>query len=197
MPRTSHAVRVGRQRLADRRRRRRPALDERIRALGEPAGVVQLARPAQAATAQPVAERLGVRLYVTPFADVTEAPFVACPLCAGSGGRSRSGSPTSGSSCRRRAWAASATSGRRTSRSASIRCSGSSRRSTRSAGLEPEHVLFGHGAGYHGSDAPREAAGSSGHLAPPAAEGATSRLSGAAARSRSSPRARSARRRAP
>jgi hypothetical protein len=49
-------------------------IDERIRALGEPRGVVQLLdRHARDCAA--VAERLGVPLHVTPFAGVAGAPF--------------------------------------------------------------------------------------------------------------------------
>jgi hypothetical protein len=49
-------------------------LDERVRTLGEPAGVVQLL-DRHDRDCRAVAARLGVPLHVTPFAGVREAPF--------------------------------------------------------------------------------------------------------------------------
>jgi hypothetical protein len=49
-------------------------VDERIRALGEPAGVVQLL-DRHRRDCRAVAERFGVPLHVTPFGDVEGAPF--------------------------------------------------------------------------------------------------------------------------
>lgn len=54
-------------------------LDERIAALGEPAGVVQLLDRHERDCAA-VATRLGVPLHVTPFAEVPDAPFVPLPV---------------------------------------------------------------------------------------------------------------------
>jgi hypothetical protein len=51
-------------------------IDERIRALGEPAGVVQLL-DRHNRDCRAVADRLGVPLHVTPFAGVDGAPFEA------------------------------------------------------------------------------------------------------------------------
>jgi hypothetical protein len=49
-------------------------IDERIRGLGEPAGVLQLL-DRHNRDCRTVAERLGVPLHVTPFAGVGDAPF--------------------------------------------------------------------------------------------------------------------------
>jgi hypothetical protein len=49
-------------------------LDERVRALGEPAGVVQLL-DRHSRDCRAVAERFQVPLHVTPFTGVAEAPF--------------------------------------------------------------------------------------------------------------------------
>jgi hypothetical protein len=49
-------------------------IDERIRTLGEPAGVVQLL-DRHNRDCRPVGERLGVPVHVTPFAGVDGAPF--------------------------------------------------------------------------------------------------------------------------
>jgi hypothetical protein len=49
-------------------------IDERIRALGEPAGVVQLL-DRHKRDCRTLAQRLGVPLHVTPFAGVEDAPF--------------------------------------------------------------------------------------------------------------------------
>jgi hypothetical protein len=74
LPRTSHAVRSGgRVWLTD--VVDGEGLDERIRELGQPAGVVQLLdRHGRDCAA--VAKRLGVPLHVTPFTDMPSAPFV-------------------------------------------------------------------------------------------------------------------------
>jgi hypothetical protein len=74
LQRTSHAVRSGgRVWLTD--VIDGDGVDERIRALGEPAGVVQLLdRHGRDCAA--VAKRLGVPLHVTPFTDMPAAPFV-------------------------------------------------------------------------------------------------------------------------
>jgi hypothetical protein len=50
------------------------AVDERVRALGDPAGVVQLL-DRHKRDCEPVARRLGVPLHSTPFAGVAGAPF--------------------------------------------------------------------------------------------------------------------------
>jgi hypothetical protein len=73
--RTSHAVAAGgRVWIVD------PVdgegLDERVRALGEPAGVVQLL-DRHNRDCRTVAQRLGVPLHVTPFGGVPGAPFEA------------------------------------------------------------------------------------------------------------------------
>jgi hypothetical protein len=152
--RTSHAVRVGGSvwvfDAVD-----GPGVDERIRSLGEPAGVVQLVDRHKRDNAQ-VAERLGVPLHVTPFTDVPGAPFVVLPLV------------------RRRVWREVAV----WFAAEKILVAGDALGNlgyfrTRDepfgvhpllrlfppqralGGLEPEHILFGHGAGYHGPDAPR------------------------------------------
>jgi hypothetical protein len=49
-------------------------LDDRVRALGEPAGVVQLL-DRHSRDCRAIAERFGVPLHVTPFAGVPDAPF--------------------------------------------------------------------------------------------------------------------------
>jgi hypothetical protein len=49
-------------------------IDERIRALGEPAGVVQLL-DRHSRDCEVVARRLGIPLHVTPFDGVSRAPF--------------------------------------------------------------------------------------------------------------------------
>jgi hypothetical protein len=54
-------------------------VDERIRALGEPAAVVQLLDRHKRHCAV-VAERLGIPLYVTPFDGVPGAPFEVIPV---------------------------------------------------------------------------------------------------------------------
>ena len=128
-------------------------LDERVAGLGEPAAVVQLIDRHKRDCAV-VAERLGVPLHVTPFAPLEGVPFVAFPIV------------------RRRFWREVAlwfaderalVCADALGSLAYFRAPGESfgvhpalrvfppRRSL--AGLEPEHVLFGHGAGFHGAEA--------------------------------------------
>jgi hypothetical protein len=151
LQRTSHALRVGEgvwlTDVVD-----GPGLDERIRALGEPVGVVQLIDRHKRDCAA-VAERLGVALHVTPFTEVPGAPFVVLPLV------------------RRRLWREIAlwfpaerilVCGDALGSLDYFRAPGEPfgvhpvmrlfppRRAL--GGLEPEHVLFGHGEGVHGSE---------------------------------------------
>jgi hypothetical protein len=71
--RTSHAVvSAGRVWIVD--ALDGPGIDERIRALGEPAGVIQLL-DRHRRDCRTVAERLAVPLHVLPFAGVADAPF--------------------------------------------------------------------------------------------------------------------------
>lgn len=56
-----------------------PGIDERIRALGEPAAVVQLLDRHGRDNAA-VAKRLGVPLHATPLVDIPGAPFVVLPI---------------------------------------------------------------------------------------------------------------------
>ena len=154
LARTSHAVvagdRVWLTDVVD-----GPGLDERISALGSPAAVIQLLdRHGRDNTA--VAERLGVPLYKTPLADIEGAPFAVLPIskwrfwreiavwfaeervlaCAdalGSIGYFRAQEEPFGVHPLLRLFPP--------------------RRAL--ADLEPEHLLFGHGPGFHGADAPR------------------------------------------
>lgn len=151
LTRTSHAVAVeGRVWVTD------PVdgegIDERIRALGEPAAVVQLLdRHARDSAA--VAERLGVPLHSVPFDGVPGAPFEVRPIV------------------RRKRWqevalwfpaerilvsadalgSLSYFSGRREPFGVHpfLRLFPPKRAL---GGLEPSHLLFGHGEGYHGED---------------------------------------------
>ena len=131
-----------------------PGLDERIAALGPPAAVIQLLdRHARDNAA--VAERLGVPLHETPMTDLESAPFVVLPIvkrrfwreialwfaeerilvCAdalGSLGYFRAGDEPFGVHPFLRLVPPK-----------------------KLAALEPEHVLFGHGPGFHGSEAPQ------------------------------------------
>ena len=128
-------------------------IDERIRALGEPAGVVQLIDRHKRDCAA-VAERLGVALHLTPFTDVPGAPFVVLPIA------------------RRMFWREIAlwwpeqrilVCGDALGSLGYFRARGEPfgvhpllrlappRRAL--GGLEPEHILFGHGEGVHGSEA--------------------------------------------
>ena len=151
LTRTSHAVAVdGRVWVID------PVdgdgIDERIRALGEPAGVVQLLdRHARDSAA--IAERLGVPLHVVPFDGVQGAPFEVRPIV------------------RRKRWQEVALwfPAERILVCADALGSLSYFRGRGEpfgvhpvlrlfppkralGGLEPRHLLFGHGKGYHGED---------------------------------------------
>ena len=152
LQRTSHAVRAGESvwltDVVD-----GPGIDERIRELGEPAGIVQLIDRHKRDCAA-VAERLGVALHVTPFTDVPGAPFVVLPIA------------------RRMVWHEIAlwfseqkilVCGDALGSLGYFRARGESfgvhpllrlappRRAL--GGLEPEHILFGHGEGVHGPEA--------------------------------------------
>ena len=131
-----------------------PDLDERIAALGSPAAVIQLLdrHPRDCAA---VAERLGVPLHETPFTDVEGAPFVVLPIV------------------KRRFWREIAlwfAEERILVCADALGSLGYFRARDepfgvhpflrlvppkKLAALEPEHVLFGHGPGFHGSDAPQ------------------------------------------
>jgi hypothetical protein len=153
LPRTSHAVlaggRVWLTDVVD-----GPGLDERIHTLGEPAAVVQLLDRHNRDCAA-VAGRLGVPLHVTPFTDVQGAPFVAFPIV------------------RQRFWKEVAlwfaeprvlVFADALGSLSYFRAPGEPfgvhpllrltppRRALSS--LEPEHILFGHGPGFHGPEAP-------------------------------------------
>ena len=129
-------------------------LDERIAAFGSPAAVIQLLdrHPRDNAA---VAERLGVPLHVTPFTELEGAPFVVLPIV------------------KRRVWREIALwfaeerilvcgdalgslgyfrgGGERFGVHPFLRFFPPQRLAT----LEPEHVLFGHGPGFHGAEAPQ------------------------------------------
>ena len=151
IPRTSHAVRSGgRVWLTD------PVdgagLDERVRELGEPAGVVQLLdRHSRDCAA--VAARLGVRLYLVAAPDglegrqivhwrfwkeialwLPEERVLVCADVLGSLGYFRAKNEPFGVHPLLRLFPPKDALAR----------------------LEPEHILFGHGPGYHGSDAPEK-----------------------------------------
>jgi hypothetical protein len=151
--RTSHAIRVqDRVWLTD--VVDGEGLDVRIAALGEPAAVIQLLDRHNRDCAT-VADRLGVPLHVTPFTDVEGAPFVAFPIvrqrfwrevalwfaeqrilvCADALGSldyfRAPGEPFGVHPALRLFPPRSAL-----------------------AGLEPQHILFGHGTGFHGPEAP-------------------------------------------
>jgi hypothetical protein len=153
--RTSHAIRAGGTvwltDVVD-----GPGIDERIRALGEPAGVVQLIDRHKRDCAV-VADRLGVALHVTPFTDVPGTPFVVLPVV------------------RRRFWREIAlwfpaerilVCGDALGSLDYFRTRGEPfgvhpllrvfppRRAL--GGLEPQHVLFGHGDGAHGPESAPE-----------------------------------------
>jgi hypothetical protein len=152
LQRTSHAVQAGGSvwltDVVD-----GPGIDERIGGLGEPAGVVQLIDRHKRDCAA-VAKRLGIDHYATPFTDVPGAPFVVLPLV------------------RRRFWREIAlwfpeerilVCGDALGSLGYFRARGEPfgvhpllrlfppRRAL--GGLEPEHVLFGHGEGIHGPEA--------------------------------------------
>ena len=130
-----------------------PGIDGRIHALGEPGGVVQLLDRHKRDCAA-VARRLGVALHVTPFAGVAGAPFEV---------RSVS---------RRRVWREVAlwfphervlVCGDALGSLGYFRARGEPfgvhpllrlfppRRAL--GGLEPQHILFGHGEGFHDPNA--------------------------------------------
>lgn len=131
-----------------------PGLDERVAALGSPAAVIQLLdrHPRDNAA---VAERLGVRLHETPFTDLEDAPFVVLPIV------------------QRRFWREIAlwfAEERVLVCGDSLGSLGYFRAKGEPFGvhpflrlfppkklgaLEPEHLLFGHGAGFHGPEAPQ------------------------------------------
>jgi hypothetical protein len=153
LERASHAIRIGSSvwltDVLD-----APGIDERITQLGEPRAVIQLLDRHER-DCPTVARRLGIPLHVTPFDGVPDAPFEAIPIvrnkfwrevalwfpaerilvCAdalGSVGYFRApGEPFGVHPFLR------------------LR---PPRRAL--AGLEPEHVLFGHGEGFHGAQAP-------------------------------------------
>jgi hypothetical protein len=127
-------------------------VEERVRGLGEPAGVIQLLdRHGRDCAA--LAERLGVPLHETPFAGVRGSPFDVLPIV------------------RRRYWREAAlwwaerrvlvvaealgtaryflAPGERLAVHPALRLFPP----RALAGLDPEHVLCGHGAGVHGPDA--------------------------------------------
>ena len=151
LTRTSHAVAVeGRVWVTD------PVdgegIEERIRALGEPAAVVQLL-DRHSRDGPEVAERLGVPLHAVPFDGVQDAPFEVLPIV------------------RRKRWQEVALwfPGERILVCADALGSLSyfsgrgepfgvhpllrlfpPKRAL--GGLEPRHLLFGHGEGHHGED---------------------------------------------
>jgi hypothetical protein len=148
LQRTSHAIRSGgRVWLTD--VVDGPGLDERIRQLGEPAGVVQLLDRHKRDCAA-VAARLGVPLHVVSAPDplqarsIVQRPFkeialwfpqeriLVCADVLGSVGYFRAKNEPFGVHPLLRLFPP--------------------KRAL--AGLEPEHILFGHGPGYHGRDAP-------------------------------------------
>jgi hypothetical protein len=130
-----------------------PGLDEHIAALGAPAAVIQLLdrHPRDNAA---VAERLGVPLHETPATEVEGAPFVVLPIV------------------KRRFWREIAlwfAKERVLVCGDALGSLGYFRASDEQFGvhpflrlfppkklgaLEPEHVLFGHGPGFHGPEAP-------------------------------------------
>jgi hypothetical protein len=152
LARTSHAVlagdRVWLTDVVD-----GPGLDERIAALGSPAAVLQLLDRHPRGNAA-VAERLGVPLHETPFTDVEGSPFVVLPIVT------------------RRFWREIAlwfAEERILVCADALGSLGYFRARDEPFGvhpflrlfpprklgtLEPEHVLFGHGPGFHGPKAP-------------------------------------------
>jgi len=152
LQRTSHAVlAAGRVWVTD--ALYGPGIEERIRALGEPAGVIQLL-DRHSRDCGAVARRLGVPLHVTPFGGVPNAPFeviavsrmrlgrevalyfsqervLVCGDALGSVGYFRAGREPFGVHPLLRLMPPRRAFG----------------------GLEPEHLLFGHGEGVHGAEA--------------------------------------------
>ena len=148
--RTSHAVLAGgRVWITD--PVRGEDAEERIRALGEPAAVVQLLDRHNRDCAA-VARRLGVPLHVTPFAGVPDAPFRVMPIV------------------RKRWWREVALwfpAERVLVTADALGSVGYFRAASEPFGvhpllrltpprrlgeLQPKHLLFGHGPGYHGYD---------------------------------------------
>ena len=133
-----------------------PGIDERIRALGEPAAVVQLL-DRHGRDSDAVAARLGVPHHVTPFGGVPDAPFEVRKIAhipswhelalwfpaervlvtadaLGSVGYFRAPDEPFGVHPMLRLWPPKKALG----------------------SLEPAHLLFGHGEGYHRVDAPAQ-----------------------------------------
>lgn len=129
-----------------------PQIEKRIQALGEPAGVLQLL-DRHSRDCGAVARRLGVPLHVTPFGGVPNAPFeviaistmrfgrevalyfsqervLVCGDALGSLGYFRAGREPFGVHPLLRLMPPRRAFG----------------------GLEPEHLLFGHGEGVHGAE---------------------------------------------
>ena len=151
LPRTSHAIRSGgRVWLTD--TVDGPGLDERIRTLGEPAGVIQLLDRHKRDCAA-VAARLGVPLHILEAPDGLEARTIldrriwkeialwfpeerilVFADALGSIAYFRAKNEPFGVQPLLRLFPP--------------------KRAL--AGLEPEHILFGHGPGYHGPDAPEK-----------------------------------------
>lgn len=127
-------------------------LDDRIAALGEPAGVVQLIDRHKRDCAR-VAERLGVPLHVTPFQPLKSAPFLALPIV-----RQRFWREVALWFADERTLVCGDALGSLDYFSASSEPFGvhpalrlfPPRRAL--AGLEPEHIVFGHGRGVHGPE---------------------------------------------
>ena len=154
VPRTSHAlVAAGRVWVID------PVLvdglEERLRALGEPAGVfVLLDRHRR--DADEVARRLGVPVHETPFAGVGDAPFEFRRIL-----RNRAWREVALWWPQRRVLVAADSLGTLGYMTAGGEPLGlhpmlrpwPPRRAL--AGLAPEHVLVGHGTGVHGAEAAR------------------------------------------
>ena len=147
LERTSHALRVdGRVWLID--PVDAPELEDRIRALGEPAGVLQLLdRHARDGAAW--AARLGVplvrafegpRRHAVPGAAGAGQPLLAGGRALGAAEPDARSAPTSS--------ARSSSSAPETSASACTLCC-DSRRRARSSRVAPERVLVGHGGGIH------------------------------------------------
>ena len=133
-----------------------PELDARVRELGEPAGVVQLLDRHNRDCA---AVASGSACRTTSCRGSCRSRRSSCARsCATAGGaRSRSGG-RSGASCSSRTRSArSRSSAPARSPPASTPSSASGRRA-RSAGLEPEHLLVGHGEGIHHHPAALESA---------------------------------------
>ena len=131
-------------------------IEERIRTLGEPAGVVQLLDRHERDCAE-LAERLGVLRHVTPFTGVPGAPFRVIPIV------------------RRRTWKEVALwfeDVRTLVCADALGSAGYFRAANEPFGvhpflrlfppkgqlgdLEPDHILFGHGPGAHGPHAPAQ-----------------------------------------